>query len=144
MNEKMELADEPFDNPNTVGTLFLVPAKAVNAPNTIGKLLVGALEAVDAPNENPVDGDVEFNVETNAADLAGCQLVPNKLGVVPLLEQMELVSDKEAEEPSPVDLIVNSLAAVEPGMELPEARVVVPANPKDGEEVEEPNRRDIL
>lgn len=170
VNEKMELADAPFDDPNTVDILFVVPAEAedapntmcallvvpeeatdapntvgallvapeedVDAPNTIGELLV-ELEAVDAPKENPIDGDTELNVEPNAEDLAGCQPVPNKLGAAPLLEPMELVSGKEAEELSPVDPVLNSLAEVESEKELPDAGVVVPGKPKDGEDMDE-------
>ena len=158
LNEKREPEDATLDDPNIVGALFiaaeaadapyiagellvvlaaevapniagelLVVLAAEVAPNIAGELLV-VLAAEVAPNENPVDG---IELKPNMEDFGGCcQLAPNKLGVLLMLELIKLASGGE---PGPgVVPELNGLAeVVELKGELPEERVVLPVNTND-------------
>ena len=142
LNEKREPEDATLDDPNIVGALFIA-AEAADAPNIAGELLVVlaaevapniagellvVLAAEVAPNENPVDG---IELKPNMEDFGGCcQLAPNKLGVLLLLELIKLASGGE---PGPgVVPELNGLAeVVELKGELPEERVVLPVNTND-------------
>lgn len=123
VNGNMELDEALVDDPNT------------------GALLVAAEDA-DAPNENTVEGDAELNTEPNTGVLGLCQLEPNRLVVVPLLELIELASNVEVAEPNPNDGIEPNGAATEveePNIELLEEKEGFAAKPNDEDDAVEPN-----
>lgn len=141
VNEKRELEDAPLDDPNIIGAPLVVD-EAAEAPNITGELLVVVLAAEVAVKENPVDG---VELKPNTGDFGGCQPEPNTLDVLLLLELTKLLSDKEEEPSAGVVPELNGLAEiVEPKGALPEERVVLPVNPNEGEDPEEPNWRGVL
>lgn len=123
--------------------------------------LTEATEAFDVPKENPDEDDV-LNVEPNG-DLLGCQLDPNRVELVPLLEVTELTAEEEAEVLSPkvVPELKTLVAGLEEGnKELPEEKTALaagldegneellkekagfPVNPNDRDDADEPNEMD--
>lgn len=133
------LADEaPKENPVDSELLAAVEAEDVPKGNPVdGEALVAVLGAEDTPKENPVDGE---ELKPNTGDFGVCQLEPNTLGVLLLPELTELASAEE-EEPRPgVVPELNGLAArFEPKGEPLDAKVVLPAEEKVGEDADEPN-----
>lgn len=113
---------------------------------------------MDVPRESPdEDKDDELNVAPNG-DLLGCQLDPNKVELVLVLELKEFPVEEEAEVLSPkvVPEFKTFMAGLEENNELPEEKegldegdekllkekVVFPVNPYDGEDADEPNGTD--
>ena len=108
VNENMEFEEAPVDDPKILGALL------------------GAVTEADDPKENTDDD------EPNIGVLGACQLEPNALEAMGLLELRELVSEEEELIPN-VTPKPKGLAT-----ELPE-EVVFPTSPKDEDDADEEN-----
>lgn len=79
------------------------------------------------------NGDVELTSEPNMTEFAGCQLAPNKLGIISLLELTPLALEEEAEFCPETTSKSNSLEAeIELEREIPLEKVVFPVTKNNG------------
>lgn len=134
-----EAADATKENPAERDVEAGTEAVDAGKENPVEGDVVAAREAVDAAKDDPVEEDVELNVEPNMEDFAGCQLEPNKLEVVPPMGLLELASEEGAEAPTPKAVLELKAGVDAANGELPEDKAVLPANPNDGDEVDELN-----
>lgn len=127
--------DELADDPNTNGAVLVVDeAEEGVDPNTNGELLVNEAEEdplAAPPNENPVDGvDVVLDVEPGKVGFEeGCQLAPNMLDDVALVE---LASEFIEETPEELDAVVAVVGGTAPNKEALELKFAVPLDPNTG------------
>jgi hypothetical protein len=115
------------------------------------KIMAELVEAdgVDAPKENPEvdeDDDDELKGVPNGDDLLGSQLgIPKEVEFVSLLELTGLASKEEAAVlcPEVVPELKIFVAGLEEGSdELPEEKAVLPVNPNNGDDADDPNATD--
>lgn len=103
-------------------------------------------ELKEEPKENPEEGEDDELKEEPNGDLLGCQLEsPNTEELVPPLELTGLASEEAAGVlfPEVVPALKMFVAELEEeNNELPEEKVVLPVNPNNEADADEPNATD--